>query len=427
MAVPKQIGFLVNPIAGMGGSVGLKGTDGTEILQEAVKRGAEPQSNHRAEKTLKGLAEYLTHLNKVEVSQANADKSRDRFKFITCTGGMGEDALESAGFVGGKDYQIVYSTSINNMSNLSKSIERGKTPSQTTFQDTLSACNSFLECPDELFLILFCGGDGTARDIYSVVNGRVPILGIPAGVKMHSAVFAINPISAAVLLVRFLRDEISVRDAEVMDLDEELYRQDRLDVKLFGYARTPYEQTLVQTRKFVYQTEDEEDSKDAIARYLIEIMNEPSGTDTIYVIGAGTTTDKIMRSLELDGTLLGVDVVKNGSLLAKDVNEQELLGILGGNRNSVKIIVTPIGAQGFVFGRGTQQLSAKILNMVGVDNIMIISTPYKLSQTPVLRVDTGNDELDRELTGSGYTKIITGYHNMRMTKIEGTIEGTRTT
>jgi predicted polyphosphate/ATP-dependent NAD kinase len=262
-------------------------------------------------------------------------------------------------------------------------------------------------------LILFCGGDGTARDISSVIGKDIPMIGIPAGVKMFSAVFGVNPRSTAEVVLGYLSGDYSVAEAEIMDIDEESYRRGALHAKLFGYALTPYESTLVQSSKSVYGGADDESSKEEIARYVLEIMEEEK--DTLFILGAGSTIERIGKKLEIDKTLLGVDVVKDGKLIAKDVNEQKLLDILEMEDNAI-IIAGVIGAQGFVFGRGNQQISPKVLRKVGVNNIRIVATPIKMSQTLRLRVDTGDEELDKML--SVYHKVITGYHEMRMVRAE---------
>ncbi|MHC1566511.1 MAG: ATP-NAD kinase family protein [Candidatus Syntropharchaeia archaeon] len=342
----------------MGGSVGLKGTDG--LVEEAIKLGARRIAEKRAKQTLNALR-------------------NGKFDIITPSKDMGEKALVDSGF----ECRIVYSS-----------------PDATTAYDTKRACEEFLEeKPD---LLLFCGGDGTARDIYSVVQKEIPILGIPAGVKMNSAVFATNPISAAEIVMDFMRDGVEIREAEVMDTDEELYRKGILDVKIFGYARTPYKPVLVQSRKFVFHDEGEEKSKEEIARFVCEFMRDGS----TYILGAGTTTKKIADKLGIEKTLLGVDVVKNGKLIARDVNERDLLSILE-REERVKIIVSPIGAQGFIFGRGNQQISPEVIKRVGIENIIVVATPHKLSLSPFLFVDTGDRELDAKL--SGYLSVVCGY------------------
>jgi predicted polyphosphate/ATP-dependent NAD kinase len=371
------LAFIINPIAGMGGKVGLKGTDGAEILEKAKELGAEPIAQKRAEETIKLIFDMKTEI-----------------KWLTCSKNMGEDVLRGIGYKEGEEYTVVYNT-----------------PDSTTTEDTKNACTKFKEM--KVDLILFCGGDGTARDISSVIGKDIPMIGIPAGVKMFSAVFGVNPRSAAEVVLGFVRQEYNVAEAEIMDIDEESYRKGELQAKLFGYALTPYESTLVQTSKSVYGGADEEAAKEEIARYVVEIMEEEKGA--LFILGAGSTIERIGKELEIDKTLLGVDVVKNGKLIAKDVNEQKLLEILEEEKKTI-IIVGVIGAQGFVFGRGNQQISPKVLGKVGVDNIRIVATPVKMSQTPRLRVDTGDEDLDKML--SGYRKVIIGYHEMRMVKVE---------
>jgi predicted polyphosphate/ATP-dependent NAD kinase len=352
-----RIGFLINPIAGMGGSVGLKGTDG--LVNEALNRGAKPISLERAKKCIDAL--NASHI------------------ILTCTDEMGEDAVLK------QRYEVVYSFD-----------------GASTSEDTKNACKLFLDNGVEL--LLFCGGDGTARDVYSVIGKEIPILGIPAGVKMHSAVFAISPKSAAKLVEHFVKEKTELRDAEVMDTDEDAYRRNELRMKVFGYARTPYEPVLIQQGKSLFQSVSEERAKEELARFASEFMipNE------LYILGAGTTIHKIAELLGLgeEKTLLGVDAVKEGHLVGKDMNEQDLLRLLE-HEKKAKILVSPIGAQGFVFGRGTQQISAKVIEKVGVANVVVLATPHKLMETPVLMVDTGSDELDEKL--SGHTSVVCGY------------------
>jgi predicted polyphosphate/ATP-dependent NAD kinase len=370
----KTLGFLINPIAGMGGRVGLKGTDGTAILNQARELGAHPISQIRAEETMRIIYEI-----KPEV------------KWLTVSGEMGEKVLRKVGYIE-EDFEVVY-----------------QAPDTTSTKDTESSCRQFKE--KNVSLILFCGGDGTARDIYNIINKEIPILGIPSGVKMFSSVFGINPKAAAEVVLGFVNGTFTTSEAEIMDIDEEEYRKGELNSKLYGYAITPYEDTLVQASKSV----DEETAKEDIARYVVELISEEK--DTIFILGAGSTLEAIGMKLGIEKTLLGVDVVKDGKLIAKDVNEEKLMQILEEDPRA-QIIVGVIGAQGFVFGRGTQQISPEVIRKVGADNIKIVATPKKMLNTKLLRVDTGDKEIDRMLWG--HCKVIVGYHEMRMVKIQGT-------
>ena len=356
-----KIGFLINPIAGMGGSVGLKGTDG--LVEEALRLGATPIACERAKKCIKEM---------------NIDASS---VILTCSREMGEDAVIN----NPQRYEVVYSFE-----------------GRSTREDTILACKTFLK--EGIDLLLFCGGDGTARDVYSVIKKEIPILGIPAGVKMHSAVFAISPKGAAKIVEHFVAGNAELRDAEVMDTDEDAYRRNELRMKVFGYAQTPYEPVLVQQGKSLFQSVSEEKAKEEIARFACEFMLDGS----LYILGAGTTIHKIAELLGLgeEKTLLGVDAVKNGKLVGKDLNERELLQLLKKEKEA-KILVSPVGAQGFVFGRGNQQISAKVIQKVGVENVIVLATPHKLSETPFLLVDTGSERLDKQL--SGYMSVVSGY------------------
>ncbi len=361
-----RIGFLVNPVAGMGGSVGLKGTDG--VLAEAVRRGAEPQAMNRAKVTLAILQKDLG------------------LQFLTCSGAMGEEALRQAGI---EQYEVIYQYT-----------------GESTAQDTRQAAERFLAAG--VGLILFCGGDGTARDIFAVVGRNVPLLGIPAGVKMYSAVFAIDPVAAAELLTA--TDRWSFRDSEVLDIDEERYRAGELSARLFGVARTPAIPGKIQESKQVFEDQDEDRAKDEIARFMHEVMLP----DTLYILGAGTTTESIARRIGVKKTLLGVDAVKNGEIVAQDADEKTLIDLVGKEKR-VRILISPIGAQGFILGRGNQQISAGVVRHTGVKNIIVVATPHKLRETPVLYVDTGDPALNREFGDS--IQVISGYRMAQRRKI----------
>ena len=353
-----KIGFIINPIAGMGGAVGLKGTDG--LAAAALARGAKPLAAKRARTCL--------HLLSRE----------EDLLFSTASSQMGEDELRHCGL----QYTVAYQAA-----------------EKSSSQDTRQACRAFLEeCVD---LILFCGGDGTARDIADSV-GMLPILGIPAGVKMHSGVFAISPEAAAQLALGFVKGELKARETEIVDVDEELYRAGELQTRLYAVARTPYKPTLVQERKRIYSSKNEEEFKDQIALFASEFMRDGSA----YILGAGTTTARIAEKLGVKKTLLGVDVLQKGELLIKDASERDLLDLLDREKR-VKVIVSPIGAQGFILGRGSQQISAGVLRRIGEENLIIVSTPHKLAELPRLLVDSGDLEMDRILAGK--RMVVTGY------------------
>ena len=363
----RRIGLVVNPVAGLGGSVGLKGTDNNSGM--ALLKGAVPHSGARATE-----ARRQVHARDIE--------------FLTCTGPMGEESLEAAGIA---SYRIVYTS-----------------PPVTSGKDTMAACRRFLE--EGVSLILFCGGDGTARDVFDVAGLTVPVLGIPAGVKMYSAVFTIDPAAAGLLVDQ--TGQLPLRDAEVLDVDEEAYRKGILLTKLYGIARVPFLENRVQVAKQVIEEQDEERAKGEIARFISEVMLP----DTLYILGAGTTTESIAQGIGMKKTLLGVDIVRDGKVIARDADERTLLSIME-TAGNVKIIVSPIGAQGFIFGRGTQQISAAVIRKAGVANVIVVATPAKCSETPFLHVDTGDASLDAEFGAS--VQVITGYRIAQRKKIGG--------
>jgi predicted polyphosphate/ATP-dependent NAD kinase len=364
-----KVALVVNPVAGMGGSVGLKGTDGEDTLQEALRRGAVPVAPARTVQallTLKGRGLDLS--------------------FVTCSGKMGHEELVRAGMVG----EVVFSK------------EGG-----TSAEDTKLAAAEFVRHgPD---LVVFAGGDGTARDLLEVIGRSIPMVGIPAGVKMHSAVFVLTPETLGDLVETFAKAGIS-RDAEVMDVDEDSFRRGILEARLHGYARVPDDALSLQSSKAVYHSGSADDEACEIGQYVAETMIP----GTAYILGPGSTMAAIAAHLGLEKTLLGIDVVRDGRVELEDATEAQLLKMLGMVERAI-VVVTPIGSQGFIFGRGNQQISAKVLRTVGTSNVMVVATPTKLRHTPVLRVDTSDVELDSSLRGQ--LKVVTGYRRKKLVRV----------
>jgi predicted polyphosphate/ATP-dependent NAD kinase len=274
-------------------------------------------------------------------------------------------------------------------------------PDGTTAQDTRDAAQEMRRLGVDL--LLFAGGDGTARDIYAAIGLDVPALGIPAGVKIHSGVYATNPRSAGDLAARYLQGQLTrLQEKEVMDIDEEAIRQGRVSAQLFGYLNVPFERRFVQGQKVGSAGENR-----ALASLISEFVYNRLSDDVTYVLGPGSTTKAIAAHLGLEKTLIGVDVLRNRQWVGVDVNEAQLLECV--SRGPTKIVITPIGGQGYLFGRGNQQISPRVITAVGADNILVVGTRqkiYALSGRPLL-VDTGDPEVDELL--SGYVSVITGY------------------
>jgi predicted polyphosphate/ATP-dependent NAD kinase len=342
----------------------LKGSDGFDIQQQARELGAVPEAPDRAAEAMKALKKSASNLEKL----------------VTYPGEMGEDVAVSCGFS-----PIIIGD-----------IKNGK----TTSADTQRAAQEMLAMGVDL--IMFTGGDGTARNVCDAIALNIPTIGIPAGVKMHSAVFGVNPPSSGEIAAQFLRGEIqTLRDAEVMDIDESVYRQGIISPRLFGYLQIPYQRRLVQAQKSPNPV-SEEATLNAIALDVIDHMDE-----NCYIVGPGTTTRPILSNLGLEKTLIGVDVVCERKLVIADANETSLLELL--ENREAKVVVSPIGGQGFIFGRGNQQISPNVLRRIGLDNIIVISPLEKvlsMGGRPLL-VDTGDHEIDQAL--SRYMKIVTGY------------------
>jgi predicted polyphosphate/ATP-dependent NAD kinase len=383
----KKLGLIINPIAGMGGKVGLKGTDGAEMLEKARLLGASPEAGLKAVQALKQLAELATEI-----------------KLFTCPGEMGENVARSCGFTP----QVIAMGSDQRSSELvhpySSQPDADCSNDHTTGSaDTERAVLAMVK--EGVDLLLFAGGDGTARNIYNVIgsDSSLPVIGIPAGVKIHSAVYATSPRNAGELARLYLQEgSLPLRRAEVMDIDEAAFREGRLSARLYGYLMVPCAGELMQHLK-IGGISTEASLLEAIAEQVVENMEK----DVVYIVGPGSTTAPIMQKIGLNYTLLGVDVVLNGQLLAADANEQQILDLIKGEK--AKIIVTVIGGQGYIFGRGNQQISAAVIRQVGKTNITVVATREKILSLEYgrLLVDTGDEEVNKVLCG--YTRIVTGY------------------
>lgn len=371
----KKLGLIVNPIAGMGGKCGLKGTDGADILERALALGAVPESPGRTRLALEQLAVLD---GDVEV--------------LTVSGDMGENEAREAGF--------------------SPIVLLATGEGTTTCDDTRHAAREMVAAGVDL--MLFSGGDGTARDIFAAVGSRTVCLGVPAGCKIHSGVYGINPRNAGELAALYLQGKVTrVRQAEVMDIDEEAFRQGRVSAELFGYLTVPQDEVRVQGGK-AGRAQSDADALEGIAFQLMDDME----AETLYILGPGSTVFGIKQRLGIDGTLLGVDVIRDRELLIADATEVDLLDLLGSKGAArAEIVVTIIGGQGYIFGRGNQQISPRVIERVGRENIVVIATKSKMASFGGRRllVDTGSEETNEML--SGYFRVVTGYDEQIMAKV----------
>ncbi|WP_306057173.1 ATP-NAD kinase family protein [Natronococcus wangiae] len=363
------IGVVVNPIAGMGGRVGLKGTDGK--VAEARQRGAEPRAPERARTALASLHRRVPD-----------------FTVYTAAGVMGEDAARDAGY----EPEVVYDP-------WSGSDDPPNDPADadTTAEDTRAAVRAFLD--HNVDLVLFVGGDGTAVDVATVLEERdegTPMLGVPAGVKIYSSVFAVTPRDAGYVAAEF--DRVEAR--EVNDIDEEAYREGEVRTELKAVVPVPVAPT-VQSGKQVSSG-----SVDSLAAGFAREI----GPDRTYVFGPGGTVGAIETELGIDPSPLGVDVWRDGDLLARDAAESEILDTL---EEPITIVVSPIGGQGFIFGRGNHQISPRVIERA--DEIEVVASGEKLDDISALRVDTDDDEVDDALRG--WMHVRTGRFTTRLVKV----------
>lgn len=369
-----RFGLVVNPYAGIGGSVALKGSDGADIRQEALARGAEQKS---AKRTLSALQELKDVAGQID--------------WLTAGGDMGESVLTELGYAPQVCYQAKQE--------------------QTEASDTQAAIQVLLE--EGVDMLVFAGGDGTARDVYAVMgDNSTPVVGIPAGVKIHSGVYAITPKAAGHVLRQMITGELTtLRAADVMDIDETAFREGVVRARRFGELNVPGELEYMQAVKIGGQ-ESSELVLDDIAADVVESMDD----DALYIMGSGSTVAVVMDELGLENTLLGVDLVAGGELVKQDATAKDIEEALA-DYPSAHLVVTLIGGQGHLFGRGNQQLSPAVIRTIPRDHVIVVATKEKLTALngrPLI-VDTGDNELDLEL--AGFIAVTTGYHDKTMMRI----------
>jgi len=374
-----KLGLIINPISGMGGSVGLKGTDGKETLKKAIELGAKPNAINRTKEFLKELISI-----------------KSKLKFVTCPGIMGASLLNEMNF-----NQEVLNHSIFN---------KTEDIHDTSAEHTRIAAQLMKKMKD-IDVIIFVGGDGTARDVQSIIKTDKPCLGIPSGVKIYSSVFALNPRIASSLLIQFLWDEIPLKESEVLDIDEEEYRKGKLLSKIYGYLLTPYNPDFSQPSK-LGSPESDLDNQERIAKRIIENLED----NTYYLLGPGTSIKSITDLLNQKKTVLGVDLLYGKKIIALDLNEEQIIKHI--NEKKMKIIISPIGRQGFLFGRGNLQFTPTLLKRIGSHNIIIVCTKFKLQNIPnqILKLDTRDTELDSLM--KGLYKVIVDYDEVKICRVE---------
>ncbi|MHA1947677.1 MAG: ATP-NAD kinase family protein, partial [Candidatus Hodarchaeales archaeon] len=373
----KRIGFIINPIAGMGGKVALKGTDGDEILQEAIKRGATPITIPKAKFFFEGIINLALN---------------EEIEFILPQGEMGEKLFNENPVLAEKiQRRILSQIPIKTI---------------TTSIDTNRVAKELKGL--KVDLIIFVGGDGTAQDIFTAIGSKTPILGIPSGVKIHSGVFAQSTSKAIEIVKKFVNNQVEFTEVEIIDLDEDAFRKGILNTRLYGIGLVPQIPSLMQlTKSSTIYTDQEKDNIQGIIRTLRKEISQ----NTLYLLGSGSTIKDIAQAfgneIYLNKTLLGIDIVYHNNLIKSDVSEREILYTLDLYPEiQKKLLITPIGGQGFILGRGNQQLSPNVIEKIGCSAIQVIATKSKIEnlQKRVLHIDTGDPDLDKQLTG--YQKVL---------------------
>lgn len=399
-----RIALIVNPWAGVGGEPALKGSDGREIQALALEKGATPKASDR-------VVAFLRELLPVQ----------GKFACFTFPGAMGADQLASLGF----QYHL--------LDERQWPVEQDTGLPLCSAKDTESAARLSAEAAVDV--LVFAGGDGTARDVLKGLQAfpRQVCLGIPCGVKIHSGVFGRSPQSSAALLLDYYRQGASALDTgDVRDIDEQALREGRLNSRSYGelwvLASDDMHLSVQSSKEGASQYSSDAQEQEALiheemAAFVLEHVNFAQGREDLLIIGAGLTTQAIKRHLGDEASLLGVDVFLGEHLLLKDASEQSIYDCLQSipEEHPCKLLVSIIGGQGFVFGRGNQQLSARIITQVldrgGDEALWILASEAKLASLSnnSLFVDTGDEHLNQRLSGS--RMVLSNYEQFKLCKI----------
>lgn len=374
-----RVGIIVNPDAGLGGKLGFKGSDGR--AEEARAAGAQDRAGPRMEQFFNKFTELLASgLNRTNVVP----------EIVTWSGRMGGSWLSGREF-----------TSI------------GESPEKTTATDTAKLIKGLLN--NNVDIIVYAGGDGTTRDIVNALEGNeTPIVGVPGGVKMHSGCFATTPIAAAEVMLSFLQGDLLSSITEVMDLDEEIYLKGQWKVRMYGEAWTPASPRFMQGSKQQVERASEVEIIEGLANHISDLINNDD--QLMLIFGSGGTISRIGGHLGLDLTLLGIDIYHNGQIYS-DLNEQQLLQKITPHQGNKLLLLSPMGGQGFLIGRGNLQLSPDVLRAIGHDSILGVATPSKLIGLNFLRIDTGDPELDLIFQDKKFIKLLQGYRTTRVIRV----------
>ena len=374
-----RVGILANPDAGLGGRLGLKGSDGQAEL--ARSKGAEDRSGPR-------LESMLRHFSRIHRGESR------HIEWITSSGRMGTEWIPV-------DLEI------------GTTFEVHQSPGKTSASDTQDAVARLLEAGIDL--LVYSGGDGTTRDIVASLSGsetpELPVIGVPSGVKMHSGCFASSPKAAAEVLSAWIHGDLLVSSTEVLDLDEDLYRKGKWVVRLYAEAFSPNSPRWMQGSKELIQTESEDEIIIGLSDHIGESIVEDG---RLVIWGSGGTLREIGGNIGFELTTLGIDATIGSEQVGTDLAESGLIEILDSHEGPVTLLLSPMGGQGFLIGRGNLQLSPTVLSSIGIDNIIGVVTPAKLLTVRSLRIETGDDSLDQEFSAKRYMKVLQGYRTTRI-------------
>ncbi len=372
-----RLGLLVNPDAGLGGRLGLKGSDGQ--AEYARSQGAEDRSGPR----MRAMLEHFSAIAGAKLEECH---------WVTSDGRMGSEWIPESI----SEIEFAHSS---------------KGP--TSANDTSDAISSLLD--SGIDLLVYAGGDGTTRDIVSALSEadspKLPVIGVPTGVKMHSGCFASSPKAAAEVLASWIGGDLLIASTEVLDLDEELYRQGKWVVRIYAEAMTPSSPRWMQGAKMRVEASGEGEVVEGIAEHIEETIVED---DRLVLWGSGGTLKSIGKIIGFELTTLGIDATRGSQQVGTDINEREILEILDSHEGPVTLLLSPMGGQGFLIGRGNLQLSPNVLKRVGVDGVLGIVTPAKLLTLRSLRIETGDEELDSLFSEKKYLKVLQGYRTTRV-------------